>query len=122
MHRHQLDGGHAQPGQVVDDDRAGQARIGAALPGGPRDGAGSGRGHAPRRSPSRDTAFAAAGHPAQSKYGLITTLRGMKGALSRVLIASGAPDRWENRASCQRTRPATALPYGSSSSFAALHR
>ena len=33
MHRHQLDGGHAQPGQVVDDGRAGQARIGAALPG-----------------------------------------------------------------------------------------
>ena len=33
MHRHQLHGGHAQPGQVVDDDRAGQARIGAALPG-----------------------------------------------------------------------------------------
>src|ERR1017187_3366496 len=27
----QLDGGHAQPGQVVDDDRGRQARIGAAL-------------------------------------------------------------------------------------------
>ena len=33
MHRHQLDGGHAQPGQVANDGRAGQARIGAALRG-----------------------------------------------------------------------------------------
>ena len=33
MHRHQLDGGHAQPGQVVDDDRAGQARKAPRCPG-----------------------------------------------------------------------------------------
>ena len=33
MHRHQLHSGHAQPGQVLDDGRAGQARIGAPLPG-----------------------------------------------------------------------------------------
>ena len=35
-------------------------------------------------------------------------------------MASGAPDRWENKASCQRSWPSTAVPYGSRSSFAGV--
>ena len=58
----------------------------------------------------------------QSKNGLITTLVGMYGALSAVLIRARSPNRYPNSASCQRTWPSTAFPYGSSSSFAGLHR
>ena len=58
----------------------------------------------------------------QSKNGLITTLVGMYGALSALLIREGSLNRYPNSDSCQRTRPSTAFPYGSSSSFAGLQR
>ena len=43
-------------------------------------------------------------------------------ANAAVFMAAGSVNRYENRASFQRTSPSTALPYGSSSSLAGLHR
>ncbi len=58
----------------------------------------------------------------QSNPASMTTLRGTNRALSVVLRADGSSGRWPNTAWANRTSPSTALPYGSSSSLAGLHR
>ena len=47
--------------------------------------------------------------PSQSKYGLMTTLRGTNGAESSSLRSSGSAQRWPNTASSHAMSPSMAL-------------
>ena len=59
---------------------------------------------------------------AQSKNGFTTTERIAYGAESSSLTACGSSNRCPNSASCHCAWPSIAFAYGSSSSFAGLHR